>query len=519
MPIYTVQDPVSGRTVSVEGDAPPTEAELDEIFAAIPSASKEPPEDPTLSERLSKTWETTTGKMEALKERSPDQSRASNILQFAGNVGTGVGSALFDVAAEAGDYLVPDEFGFGAAVSDKAAQLMNTPAGKRLAELAKKGGKEWEDFKKKRPELGYNIEAIFGIAEVAPIGKGPSALESIGNVLVKRGQQLVKNKKGKWVSEDLLIPEDTPANRRNYADNYEGDTYKPTDRDLEVQASVTTKTEVSPDKSLGENKTAINEGIAKEANQLQMRLEELQIPVDESIYRPILNDRLQNIRNMDLYIGSSDAAEKVLQNHINKIKQLITESDGTAAGMLEVRKKYDKWVDQWAPKDLTSDGVMSARKKIVLELREGLNETVNQAAQGAGLDVKESLRHQSNLYRAKDVVTDKWVNDKKTMLGKLKKWTIENAEGISLPASPLALGATIGYLGGGNLAIGAGVAGLGGVLYLTGKGVMSPKMKIYLGQVLQTIPKGMAAERAVIIEAMKQPVTVEDGQELNEEDY
>lgn len=519
MPMYTVQDPVSGRSVTIEGDAPPTEAELSEIFAAIPSATEELPEDPTLGERLSKTWETTAGKMRALKERAPEQTRASNILQFSGNVGSGLGSALFDIAAETGDYLVPDELGFGAAVSKKTANLMNTPVGKRLADLAKSGGEAWESFKKNYPETAYNIEGALGIAEVVPLGKGVSALESVGDVLIKRGKQLAKNKKGKWVSENLLIPEDTPSNRRAYADNYVNDTYKPTDRDLEVQASVTTKTEVSPDKSLGENKTAISEGIAKEANELQVKLEELQIPVDRGIYGPILNERLQNIRNMDLYIGSAESAEKVLQNHINKIKQLIEESDGTAAGMLEVRKKYDKWVDQWAPNDLTSDGVMSARKKIVLELRDGLNDSINQAAQGAGLDVKESLRHQSNLYRAKDVVTDKWVNDKKTLLGKLNKWARENAEGIALPASPLALGATIGYLGGGSLAVGAGVAGLGGVLYLTGKGVMSPRMKIYLGQVLKTIPKTMATERAIIVEAMKQPVTTEDGQEVNEEDY
>ena len=34
MPAYTIKDPQTGRTLKVRGDSPPTEKELDDIFAA-----------------------------------------------------------------------------------------------------------------------------------------------------------------------------------------------------------------------------------------------------------------------------------------------------------------------------------------------------------------------------------------------------------------------------------------------------------------------------------------------------
>ena len=40
MPDYTIRDPTSGRTVTVRGDTPPTDADLDEIFASLPARPK-----------------------------------------------------------------------------------------------------------------------------------------------------------------------------------------------------------------------------------------------------------------------------------------------------------------------------------------------------------------------------------------------------------------------------------------------------------------------------------------------
>lgn len=40
MPVYTIQDPISGRTVQLEGDSPPNEQELEQVFSAFSPASQ-----------------------------------------------------------------------------------------------------------------------------------------------------------------------------------------------------------------------------------------------------------------------------------------------------------------------------------------------------------------------------------------------------------------------------------------------------------------------------------------------
>jgi len=44
MPTYRVTDPATGRTVKLTGDSPPTEQELEEIFASLPQAKMEQPQ-------------------------------------------------------------------------------------------------------------------------------------------------------------------------------------------------------------------------------------------------------------------------------------------------------------------------------------------------------------------------------------------------------------------------------------------------------------------------------------------
>lgn len=50
MPTYTVRDPVSGKTVRLTGDSPPTEAELEQVFAKVNPAAPAPSKRPTFAD-------------------------------------------------------------------------------------------------------------------------------------------------------------------------------------------------------------------------------------------------------------------------------------------------------------------------------------------------------------------------------------------------------------------------------------------------------------------------------------
>ena len=66
MPIYTVTDPNTNKTLRLEGDSPPTEEELEEIFAGY--APKQPTgyQAPTFSEIGSGLVEDLSGARETL---------------------------------------------------------------------------------------------------------------------------------------------------------------------------------------------------------------------------------------------------------------------------------------------------------------------------------------------------------------------------------------------------------------------------------------------------------------------
>ncbi len=62
MPRYTIQDPQTGRTITLEGDSPPTEQELEQIFASMSQQQAQPVQSLTgenidLSEKPDPTWQ------------------------------------------------------------------------------------------------------------------------------------------------------------------------------------------------------------------------------------------------------------------------------------------------------------------------------------------------------------------------------------------------------------------------------------------------------------------------------
>ena len=61
MPTYKVTDPDTGRTLSLTGDAPPTEAELEEIFGVY--------QEPTERERLEEEF--AQAERESTNKRAP----------------------------------------------------------------------------------------------------------------------------------------------------------------------------------------------------------------------------------------------------------------------------------------------------------------------------------------------------------------------------------------------------------------------------------------------------------------
>ena len=107
------------------------------------------------------------------------------LLQGAGAVVGGASSAVMDTALEAVPDVVKDKAGdLAGAAFEKVA---DTDLGKRGIELAKKGGKAWEGFKKAHPETAKTIGAALEVGLIlAPAGK-------VGSKMVQKGKDQVTN--------------------------------------------------------------------------------------------------------------------------------------------------------------------------------------------------------------------------------------------------------------------------------------------------------------------------------------
>lgn len=95
MPRYTIRDPRSNRTLTIEGDSPPTEQELQQIFASLPAPTPQAPPAPDTPVPVSPSWATFN---EQPIDPGPPDARA----EFGGFL-KGVGKSFGRAAVEAGD--------------------------------------------------------------------------------------------------------------------------------------------------------------------------------------------------------------------------------------------------------------------------------------------------------------------------------------------------------------------------------------------------------------------------------
>ncbi len=116
-------------------------------------------------------------------------------------------------------------------------------------------------------------------------------------------------------------------------------------------------------------------------------------------FTPMLDDVADNIsRNATL----SGDARNVATDVVAKAKELIAEKPKTLEGLLDVRQDLDRWARLSDKKFFDKTG---ARQYAIKEIRDAINNYIDANAQNVA--AKESLKKQSALYRAKDVLQEK----------------------------------------------------------------------------------------------------------------
>ena len=309
--------------------------------------------------------------------------------------------------------------------------------------------------------------------------------------------------------EGLIRPKETPTVRAEAAGRTADPTLftpgrvRATAQEVEIARTVGEIPTILPTNSLRQNLRAVNTRIGQEALELQNALKAEPFKISREA---IVTERAALGRRLaanPLLVGD---AEKVAEKVLAQAGQLISRNPKTGAGMLAARRQLDAWVKTQRPK-VFDPKVESALSVAVREVRQSMNKLLDDAAPSAG--VRQSLRRQSNLFRASENIADKAAFEVGTKAQRAFE-TIQNALGLR----GIGIG-IMGILGIGTGPVAATAAGLFTV-GAAGKVLLSAPAKKALGRLLQLSDRAirttkdarvltrLRADRAALIELMRE---------------
>lgn len=257
---------------------------------------------------------------------------------------------------------------------------------------------------------------------------------------------------------------------------------EPTAREIDMVSDIVEIPNVNPKGTFQSNFNATKEYNFELAKQLENEIasNNFLIPRKETIAR--LNKAVATLEESPVIVGD---AQKTAQRLIDGAKKFINESDGTASGVLEARKKYDKWVVSQKPKayDANTENAFTIANR---EVRSTLNDIL--AEKAPNVDVKGSLQKQSRIYDALDILQEKAASEGKN---KITRAFNRIGETIGTKNKGIQTLVSLGLIGGAGaaatMALPATLIGSAGyLLYRGGKWVVSPQVRKAIGEILET---------------------------------
>ena len=441
--------------------------------------------------------------------KNREQGLGQTGLQLLGKMGAGTAG---DIVGEAAKSATPDFI--KNAPQKIAGALDTTRAGKSVgdagltasnavAPLVNKAANAYGDFTKNNPNATRSLESIGNILNVlfgakgsaaaegaiAPAVKGavnavPPALEKGGTALVKNAAKQAEEAQNKFV-QGLVLPKQTAAvkaeqvGRTTEKGIFKQKVVEPTAQEKAIAKEVGQIPGVSPKNSLQGNYNVIAKANTAEAEQLIAKLKEKDVAIKPEEFDAKLNDALGELKEHPLITGD---AETTATRVIDGMKKISAKNPMTASGLLQTRKDFDNWV-----RSLKGNGIFdpqrdSAASIAIQKIRQATNDFIESKVPDAKF--KESLRKQSNLYRAMDNLEAKAAAESPNALARTWQKALDMIPGKNMleKEGALGVGGTAAYMAGSAglpIAIPAG-AGLGA--YGLYKGVTSPFMQNLVGQ-------------------------------------
>ncbi len=352
-----------------------------------------------------------------------EQGYAEGAMQVIGKVGFGSVLDLIGEGLVSGirglDTVTPDTLKrplkFGATVA--GIEFLNTTIGRKGLNAAKRSLEDWINFKEKNPRSARNIEAIVNIALIAVPIKGkpktttPTVIgETAAKLETKATEQIVRTKE--QFVDDLVRPKQTASVKLEQTGRTtEGGILRQkivasSPAEQAIAKQVAEVPGVSAKKTLQGNLNAISKEVSNEGQRLVSALKANEVIIPKREFAKVLDDTLKNLKANPLIVGD---AEKTAQKIVSKMKSLVNAGKSTGSGLLRARKDLDKWISSQKGGKIFDPKNENALSIAVRDVRTATNNFIEQRV--TNVAVKESLKRQSNLFRAMDNIGPKAVEE------------------------------------------------------------------------------------------------------------
>jgi len=535
MPTYTVTDPNTNKTLTLEGDSPPTEEELEEIFAGYAPAEPTGYQAPSFSEIGSGLVEDISGagrtlasgvsgamedyqqdKLQFSEYQSPAATAAvlgvtEGVLPAAGEAVIGAGKAALQAVTPA---FIEEPFVNGAVEAFGAAGdfIMNNDWVGPVLNMAKESLADYSNWKNSSEENQRKARVLESTVDVASIIAPASRAQFLTDGWEDSGRKLViAGDKQKFTNKQegvtaLLEPRNMGKGSGRVTEEgpLRTKTYNPTEQEQQTINVITGLPDIKPNRSATYNMNVVQDELGRATDRLNKRIAAWGNPkVDIKLIQQELDLDLNNLFKSPAFFGNKAviAHAKRMQNLANK---LVLDSDGTALGLLNARRELDRVLKANSPAVFDAD-FENAKSQAMRIIRNKLNASVAEAVPET--DVLRQLKRQNLMFNALDTLTDKSnVEDLTAVARALTR--LEKFTGLNAPSSVGGLAVTAGIATtalaySGALPYLAGGAAVAGSMYALRAAQRSGTLKQTLGVTLTGLNKAIKTAEGALLKQLK----------------
>jgi len=519
-------------------------------------------QDASYFERVSDIAGRTVGELQTMADPEKRMlGRAPGIYTPVATAARGVGGIL----VETGKEVIPEDvsfenmFPFYRPLMEPLVKLgklvSETDLGSEAIEIAKRSYTDYQNWKQESEENAYVARELESMVDVGSLFAPSTRVAPITPDMGEAGRQLSRAGRQQKITkrQDALTEIITPVSGfgegKTITKGLRGKRqYIPTADEKEMVRVLSKIPEIKVKDTMINNYNAIDDAISSKANKIITGIAQTgnpKIDVDQLV---------NNVRNK--FFAQVDEKEVFnLEKQKKKADEMLTAlrkfaGSGTSLEVLEARKKLDAKLreDEYDPDSNISKASIAGRKIIAEAVHTALQDALSTGGVRATLKkqmpdvvhpewipnvkLKELLREQHLLYRARDVVDEKRKIEDPTAVGR----QVQNLEraGFNPPKTAMGQGIAAGvaykaatspaapYVVSASAAI--------GTMYGVGKLALSSGTKKVLGQILQTTDKALRsakitpemaaqlrADRLVIISLLNQPTEKVKPEEQPEE--